>query len=500
MPDQYRLAPYGDAVIVNTPTLDNVAKQLYAQQQQRQARQQQENQALDQMLQKDYGRIRSVDTPDVVNGYGKVKAIRKQLLFDKDLQKDPLAYNKKQQELNDAMIGLRGTINGSAEIKEANKAINSAQLKNPDAFNDDYGTMMATQMNTPLSQLRSHPVYGDLTNPDNYRYKGANTNFNEIVTKIYDKKNKIVGKEEALDNKGIQFRSPVYEYGTGPAQVYEGLTNSLDHKTERDAAYKWKQLTPDVVQKIEQDYKAIPQSKWEQMGLPGPQEIPLKGGSDAEKYMRVLAMQNAVNTNPRLVNYENRTSDKAKTDYNMNKSLILARVNHGYRDAEIKLRDELKGKDESQQNEIMDDLYDQVKKDALSSKVPYRPATGQPYDQYEMKANATIKDLFSVTDGNGHKVQPDVLRFSKDFKTVTPVFFEHSYDEKLNRTEEVVKNKKGESEVNSNLSKPILESEFKQMWMKEIMGAGAYGKTLKSGKKEKAPQINMDDLRKKYDY
>lgn len=448
MPDQYQLGAYGDSFLVKTPAIDAMAKQLYAQQRERQLRQQQENQQLDQMIQKDYGRIRSVDTPEVVDGYGKVKSIRKELLFDKNLQKDPLAYNKKQQELNKAVVDLRGTINGSAEIKEANKNINAAQLKDPDAFSDQYGNMMATQMNTPLSQLKAHPVYGDLTNADNYRYKGSNTNFNEIVTKVYDKKNKIVGKEEPLDKEGIQFRSPVYEYGTGPAQVYEGLTNSLDHKTERDAAYKWKQLTPDVIQKIEQDYKAIPKSKWEQMGLPGPQEIPLRGGSDAEKYMRVLAMQNAVNTNPRLVNYENRTSDLAKANYKFAQDKVMEGIKFGH-------QKQLKKEDQNIVDNWIGNYWNTRINEAKS---------GQPTALEDLQSPIGIKGAHQIQLDNvaakalaRNGVEPERLYVTQDNK-ILPVFYEYkeTFDENGKKTgTSVVKDAKGNPVIDKDMSVPV---------------------------------------------
>lgn len=496
MPDQYRLVPYGDAVIVNTPTLDNVAKQLYTQQQQRQVRQQHDNQALDQMLQKDLGRIRSVDTPEVVNGYNKVKAIKKQLLFDKNIVKDPLAYNKKQQELNDARVELNGVINGSAEIKEGNKAINSAHLKDPDAFDDNYGTMMATQMNTPLRDLKTHPVYGDLTNLDNYRYKGSNTNFNEKVTKIFDKKNKTIGKEEALDDKGIQFRSPVYEYGTGPAQVYEGLINSLDHKTERDAAYKWKQLAPDVVQKIEDDYKAIPQSKWEQMGLQGPQNIPLKGGSDAEKYMRVLAMQNAVNTNPRLVNYENRTSDKAKADYNFAQDKVMEGLRFGH-------QKQLKASEQKLVDNWIGDYWDKRISEAKA---------GQPSVYEDRDSPLGIKGAHRIQMDNvsakafaRNGVEPERLYVTQDNK-ILPVFYEYQedYDKESGKKigVSVKKGADGVPVVDKDLSVPVgLDQAYLSMGYrgqtKKALGGTMEG-TYQGGKGKRAPKI--EDLRKKYDY
>lgn len=449
MADQRIAGPWGDIVEVKTPTLDNWAKQLYVEQKTREAKQLQENQALDQMIQKDFAKVRSVDTPEVIQKYGQYKALKKELLFNKQLQKDPLLYNKAQQAANQAYLDMQSVINGSAEMKEANKTYNAAHLTNPDAFDDNYGSIMSTQMQTPYSQLRNHPVYGDLTNADTYRYKGSNTNFNDIVSKVYDKKNKVVGKEEPLDKQGIQFRSPVYEYGTGPAQVYEGLINSLDHKTERDAAYKWKQLTPDVVHKIEQDYQAIPKTKWEQMGLPGPQEMPLKGGSDAEKYMRVLAMQNAVNTNPRLINYENRTSDKAKKDYDFALDKVMEGIRFGH-------QKQLKQQDQTLVDNWIVNYFGNRIADAKTAQPKSLSDPDDPIGRkigYEIKPDAVL--MKGLARNN---IEPDAVYVTPDNK-IMPVFYKYKddYDPKTNKKigTSIQTDVNGNIEYDKELSKPM---------------------------------------------
>jgi hypothetical protein len=451
--EQQRIpGPYGDIFIVNTPTLDRVAQQLYVQQQQRQLRQQQENKALDGMMQKEFANIRSVDTPEVVNAYNNYKQLKKNLLFNKDLQRDPMAYNQAQQQANEAYLRMQQTMNKSIEVKDMTKTMNTDRFKNPDAYSDDYGERAATLMNTPVSKLQAHPQYGDLSNWDSYRYQGSNTNFNDIVAKVYDKKNKIVGKEEPLDDKGIQFRAPVYEYGTTPAQVYEGLTNSLDHKTERDAAYKWKQLTPDVIQDIEQKYKAMPQAKWEQMGLPGPQSIDLKGGSDAEKYMRLLAMQNAVNTNPRLVNYENRTSEKSKMDYDFWKDKVMEGIRFGH-------QKELKEKDQKDVNNWVANYWSQ-RFDESYSQPPTAIMSNDP--------TKTLKDKFSITRQlNTDQVMLEALKKSgiypdQVYKTednkVLPVYYKYRNilddKDKVIGTE-IQLDKNGNKVIDEDLTKPM---------------------------------------------
>lgn len=409
MAEQRIQGPYGDIFLVSTPSLDRTAQQLYVQQQQRQLRQQQENQALDNMLQKEFANIRSVDTPDVVNSYNRYKQLKKNLLFNKDLLRDPIAYNQAQQATNEEFANMNRRINKSKEIKDMTKTMTSDRFKSPDSYVDDYGRRVMILNNTPISSLEANP---ELTNWDSYRYQGSNTNFNDIVSKVYGQPRKIVGKEEAMDKQGIQFRSPVYEYGTPPAQVYEGLINALDHKTERDAAYKWKQLTPDVVQKIEKEYNSIPVSKWEQMGLPGPQKIDLRGGSDAEKYMRILAMQNAVNTSPRLVNYENRTSEKAKMDLRHARDLELAKLRQKNAKELVAYRKNLDPSDAETNDLWVTEYVGKLKDEAFQKKgVPYKYSTGQTIEEYDIPVDPVLGKALSISN-----VEPDAVRVDKDGK------------------------------------------------------------------------------------
>lgn len=484
MADQRIVGPYGDIVQVVTPTLDNVAKQLYVAQQQRQLRQQQENQALDQMLQKDFTNIRSVDTPDVVNSYNNYKQLKKNLLFNKDLQRDPMLYNQAQQAANQAFADMNRHINQSKEIKEMTKTMTTDRFKNPDAYADDYGQRVMMLNNTPVSALANAP---DLVNWDMYRYQGSNTNFNDIVSKIYDKKNKIVGKEEALDKQGIQFRSPVYEYGTPPAQVYEGLVNALDHKTERDAAYKWKQVTPEVIQNIERDYNAIPQSKWEQMGLSGPQKIDLRGGSDAEKYMRLLAMQNAINTAPRLVNYENRTSEKAKMDLQYERQLKLQAIKHANAKELVALRKDAQ-KDPDTNDTWVENYLEKIISEAKADpKRAHDIYNGKEYNGrvHEIPQDSVIEKAFTRGAGKDART-PDKL-YATDDGRIFPVFYKYGDDGKGNSV--LLKNKAGHPLIDEDYGGPLsmdqaklalgYRGQTKKQLDKTMSGSSSKPKTVK---------------------
>lgn len=500
MAEQQRIpGPYGDVFLVNTPALDRSAQQLYVQQQQRQARQQQENQALDGMLQKEFSKIRSVDTPDVVSSYNKYKELKKNMYFNKDLQRDPLAYNKAQQDANAAYAEMQQRINKSQEIKDMTKTMTTDRFKNPDAYSDDFGQRTAALINTPISGLGNNP---DLVNWDAYRYQGSNTNFNDMVTKVYDKKNRVSGKEEALDKQGIQFRTPVYEYGTSPAQVYEGLVNSLDHKTERDAAYKWKQLTPDVVQDIEDKYKAIPSSKWEQMGLPGAQDMSLRGGSDAEKYMRLLAMQNAVNTNPKLLKYENRTSEQAKMDLQFSRQKQLASIQHANARDLIQYRKDIDPNDTEMNNSWIDNYFDksidEAKSDKQNLRRVYTPHTSTL--AHELKGDVILSKALSRS-GN----EPNKIYVTEDGK-IWPIFYKYTTDvdkkgNAIKGSYVVQKNEKGDAIVDEELSQPMTRDQTKLALGYKGQTKKELGKTMGSVKSKTAPsERKVDELRKKYNY
>lgn len=477
-------APYGDIFYLQTPATDKLSDRLYQEQRYREITQQQENKALDEGMRKEFANVRSVDTPELVNSYNQYKAIKKQLYFDKKLQKDPVAFNKRQQEANAALQKTYEIINGSSEIKDMAKNLTQERFKNPDDMTEDAGQRIGTLMNTPFSQVRNHPQYGDLTNLDSYKDQGPNYDFGEAIHKAAGTPKEILGKSIPID-KGFQTQTSVYQFGNTPAQVYDYLLNTTAvNKAGRSAAKLWNKLPVAQIQSTIEKYKQIPQEKWERMGIDAPQDLGNFSDNKADNYAKYLAMNYAINSEPKEGKPIIKENKSATMDWQLKKDKIMEGIRHGNRIAEISFRDQLKDKGEAEQNDYMDELYDSLKTDALKNRKVYKPGNGQPYDQYSIKATEGVRKLFATKDSKGHDIFPDELRFSKDFGTVTPIFLEHYVDQKTGaRLPEVVKNTKtGEAEVMKDLSKPILEPEFKERWKKEIMGAGAYGKTLKNKK------------------
>lgn len=486
---------YGDIFLVQTPTLDRIGQQLYQEQRLRQARQQQEDAALDASISKEIGKVRSVDTPDVINSWNTYKQLKKNLLFNNALQKDPLAYNEAQMAANRAYQNIFTTANRSAELKDMQKQLTSDRIKNPNAYSDDFGERMATLMQTPISSVQQHPQYGDLTNWDNYKYQGSNTDFGKIVRENAGQPKQVYTESKILDG-GLQTQLTPYMYGNTPGQIKDAVLGAMAmHQTGRDAAYQWDHTPEKEIEETIKAYQALPKEHWQKMGLNGPQDLlPKNPDNKAENYASLLAMKYAISNAPKEGTPVFRENKAAVLNWQLNKDKIMEGLRHGNRIAEISFRDQLKNKSDAEQEDLMDELYDNLKQDALKNRKVYKTANGSSFDQYEVKTTEGMKNLFTKTDAKGHKIYPDVIRFSKDFSQVVPVFLEHYYDEATKSyTPEIVKDKNGDAKVLTDLSQPLLEPEFKQRWKKEIMGADAYGKSLKNKQSTSKQTTKIND-------
>lgn len=293
---------YGDIFLVQTPVLDRWGQQLYAEQKIAEQRRAQENQGLDAMIQREVGKVRSVDTPDVIKAYQDYKGLKQKILFDKQLQKDPLAYNQMQQAAQQAYRNIFTIANGSAEMKDFQKQQAAGYAKNPNAYDDNAGTILSAAMNTPYSQLRNHPVFGDLTNPNTYAYKGANTNWSEHVQKAIGQSKKILGTETLTDG-GLTYKTPVFEYANNSKQVKDYLIGVMaTHQAGRDAAYQWDHTPEKEIEETIKAVQAIPKESFERTGMNGPEDLYSKNpDSKAENFASFLAMKDFLSRQPREI-------------------------------------------------------------------------------------------------------------------------------------------------------------------------------------------------------
>lgn len=493
--------PWGDAFIVNTPSLDHLANQLYQEQRIRQVKQQQEDAALDANIQKEIGKVRSVDTPEVIQAYHDYKQGKKQLLFNKELQKDPLAFNQAQQKVLQNYQRVFSTANKSAELKDFQKQLTADRIRNPNGYTDDFGDRMATLMNTPVSKVGQHEVYGDLTNPDVYRYQGSNTNWAKIVDDAAGKTNKIEGPSIILPG-GLQTSTPVYEFGNTPAQIKDNILGAMAvHQTGRDAAYTWDHLPEADIEKTIKDFQAIPKEDWQKMGLSGPQDImPKNPDNKAENLASYFAMKHFIANRPRLVENKLQSNLKAIKDLDWARNQVMENIKFGH-------QKQLKQKEQQDVDNWITGYWDQRISDAKSGP----PSVYQGRDFVGTKVAHRI-DLDAVAAKalarNG--VEPSELYITQDNKLL-PIFYEYQdeYDasgKKIGAS--IKKDANGDPMPDKEYSKPIsmdqayLSMGYKGQTKKELGGTMRNVYEVPKGKDKKIvpPESKVEDLRKKYNY
>jgi hypothetical protein len=450
MPDRGSIG-FGDAFLVQTPTLDRWGQQLYAEQKLAEQRRAQENQGLDAMIQREIGKVRSVDTPEVIKAYQDYKGLKQKILFDKQLQKDPLAYNQAQQAANQAYRNIFTVANGSAEMKDFQKQQATGYAKNPNAYDDNTGTMLSEAMNTPYSQLRKHPVFGDLTNPNTYTYKGSNTNWAEHVQKAMGQLNPTWSKEDVMDG-GLQTKITPYSYGNSPGQVKDYLIGAMaTHQGGRDAAYQWDHTPEKEIEETIKAYQALPKEYWQRIGLSGPQDLlPKNPDNKAENYASLQAMKYAISNAPREgtpVFRENKAAVMAAQEA---KDKRMEAIQHSNAEGLIRLRKELNPSDTEENNSWVENYLDKVISEAKANpQAAHEIYRGKNYNGkvHEIPQDSVIEKAFTRGAGKDART-PDKL-YATDDGRVFPVFYKYKKD------------KNGETALDTNAAgHPLIDEDY----------------------------------------
>lgn len=503
MADQQRIAPpFGDIFLVPTPTLDRMANQLYVEQKQRELQYQKENQALDESFRKEFAKVRSVDTPEVINSYNQYKQLKKQLLFDPKVKKDPLVYNQVQQQANAALQDAYSKINKSGELATMGKTLTTERMKNPNLFDDNFGSLMSTFMNTPISGLGQVNLNGqpiDLTNPDTYRYKGPNTDFSKIYKDAAGMPRDILGKESPMDKLGLQFQTPTYKFGNTPAQFKDYVLGATaTAQTGRDATKMWDATPQSEKDAIIKEFQSIPLEKWQKMGLEGPQDIlPKNPDNKAEAWASLQAMKYAIAAQPQEGKPIVRTSEARKMQLQEEKERRMAALRKADAKELIEFKKQIDPNDTEMNNLWVERFWDTRIEDAKSGRpVPFRDPNNPLGVQmaYQIKGDPNMMRSLAR---NG--IEPDRVYVTADNK-IMPVFFQYETekDAKGNTIEDgkqVVKtNLQGEPLYDTDYSTPMdldqayLAMGFKGQTKKDL------GKTMGSTYRGKSEQKAKNPL------
>lgn len=493
-------APYGDIVYVSTPATDRWGQQLYAEQKTREMRMQQENAALDANIQKELGRVRSIDTPEVIKAYQDYKGIKQEMMFNDKLRKDPYAYNKAKQMANAAYQKIFTTANESEEAKTLAKNMFQGRMKNPNDYHDQAGQMIGALTNTPLSQLRSHPQFGDLTNPDNYMDMGMNTNWGKLIdegagstaTEKYSEKTPMEG--------GLQTQITPYMFKNTPLQVKDYLIGSMGmRQAGKDAVKAWDKTPESEIENTIKQYQALPKEYWQQMGLQGPQDLlPKNPDSKAENWASYQAMKYAIANKPTPGKPQIVQNLKAIEDLKFDRAKQMEAIKQGNREDLIRLKKQINPSDTELNNVWYQGYLDRLTKDAKE--------TGEKRHAYLSKSGKSLfyydvikPDAFTMKAFAREGVEPDKIGVTEG-GDIVPIFYNYVKDANGNASIEKLKGTQTPV-INNQLSQPM-------SYEQALVNLGYRGSTKKQLDKQmqnlkpqpKEQNVDINELRKKYKY
>lgn len=486
MPQQQ--APYGDIFLVNTPALDRTAAQMYQEQKTREAKQAQENQLLDAGMQKEFGKVRAVDTPAVIDKYQKYRELKKKLLFNKDIQKDPKLYNQTQQKANEALADAYGTINKSAELNAQGKQLVTERMKNPNLFADNFGDMISEFQKTPLDQIQNHKTYGDLSNPDNYRYKGSNTDWQKVENAAAGTPKPTFSKEEPVGT--LQFKQTPYSFGNTPAQYYQNFLGSLGtHQASRDAEHAWDALTPDQKDYINKAYSEITPEKWQRMtGSLNPQQlIPTNPDSKAEQLAILKAKAYAINNEPKEGTPIYRDNKEAETGLKFKNERVMEGIKQANRIQMLNLHEDAKKAGASTENAWIDKHIDDLVSDAeKNAPAEYKYKGGKKVYEHDIPVDPVLSKALTKSG-----VAPTYLRVTSD-GMFRPIYLQHDKNG-------APLGDKGRNAVDDELSKPITQSQLKlALGYKSATGKQRVTEMLHTEPAAPKKAAKVEDLKKLY--
>ena len=288
-PNQKIAGPYGDVFLVNTAYTDRAAQQLYAEQKQREAKQQQMNAVLDDEFSKNLAGIRDADIPELTSKYTDWK------LANMGAMKQKSGITPEQQmELLRKKADMYGVINQSKQERQWEEENGKGLMTNPDRYSDNAHDYLIQRRRTPLSML-------DKNKDNSIYYSGTNTDFSKILTSAAGQPKQVYVDEKPVDKEGIQTQITPYQFGNTPQQFYESIVGSLSQrKAGRDAAAIIANTPPETIMQVQEKYNQIPPEKWQKMGVDKPQDLTIKpDDTPAIIYAKHEAQMYALNNEPK---------------------------------------------------------------------------------------------------------------------------------------------------------------------------------------------------------
>lgn len=289
--NQKIVGPYGSVFTPNTSYTDRAAAQLYAEQKQREAKQQQLNAALDDEFSKNLAGIRDADIPELTQKYTDWK-----LANMGAMKKKGGISPQEQMDLLRKKADMYGVINESKQRKQYEEEVGKGVMSNPDNYEDNAHQELISHRQMPLRLLKDNGLMGY-----DYTYKGTNTDFSKMLTQAAGQPKQVFAEEKPVDAEGIQTQITPYTFGNTPTQFYENILGSLaQRKAGRDAAAIISKTDPNIISQVQDKYNQIPADRWQKMGIKDKQDLTIKpDDTPAIVYAKHEAQLYALNNEPK---------------------------------------------------------------------------------------------------------------------------------------------------------------------------------------------------------
>lgn len=307
----------GNANVMSWGNLDRAANQLYQEQKQREARGYNDYMQGQAALQKEFANVRSADVPDVVAAYNDLKKTKQAILFDDKVKNDAIALAQKQQEAQLKEAQLRQLIQGSQELKEADKGINARKLSHPDDFDSDKIKEHLYDINLPL---RERIKLGKLDSTP-YLYKGVDASkLGQWAKESAGTSKAVPIGDEVVADEGYKLEQKHILRGNNPVQYADGMYKRFQtNKGGQAASALLNQMSDVKKQQIISQFNAIPDAEFKSKWGVDKNEL-INGVLPDDKtgqYVLLDAMQYAINNMPKEAESKFRPNEAFKTKENI---------------------------------------------------------------------------------------------------------------------------------------------------------------------------------------
>lgn len=396
----------GGADVMTWGNLDNAAKQLYAEQKQKEAQAIKDFSVADEILKKDIGGIRSADNDDIFNKYNKVKQLRKALYFDENAKKDPKKFAELQRLAQLEENDLRQSILESKEVKELDKmTTQKLGSSNRDDFDDEKIPLFYQALQLPTSERRNLGLIGDTP----YRYQGVDMGKLGQIAKTAMGTPKEIPFGDAVEaDGGYKLEQKTLMRGNNPLQyadlLYKGLQSN---KYGQGARSLYNQMPEERKQQIRKQFLDIPdadfESKW---GVKKENLLSMFSNDDkAGQYVTLDAMKYAVDNMPQFGKSIFRTNNKfvdetKKEEYN--RRFKLQEGGKNFRAAII-----AKGGGQLDPQIAIDEIYD------LGKEVKFNKGSYTIYGREVTLTPELESDFFDKIDGRVKRPAHSIMNNDK---------------------------------------------------------------------------------------